>query len=99
MHRNQRLDFQSLDATATAIVDGERELQIGHRVLETPRDFLEWQANFYAAALLMPRVTFASEQKRQQHDMGITRSGFLYLSEQPSSATDHREIVRRHGKR
>lgn len=65
LHRNLRLDFQSLDATARAIVDGERELQIGHRVLESPGDFLEWQANSYAAALLMPRITFTPELKRQ----------------------------------
>jgi len=96
LHRNLRLDFQSLDATARAIVDGERDLQPGPRELITPRDFLEWQANSYAAALLMPRVTVRSALALQQLDMGITRRpGMVYLSDGTGSANDFREIVHR----
>jgi hypothetical protein len=98
LHRNLRLDFQSLDATNRAIFDGEGELGRGPRVLTTPRDFLEWQANSYAAALLMPRLTFGPELLRQQRDMGITRRPQrIYLNDHPHSAADLREMVRRLG--
>jgi Zn-dependent peptidase ImmA (M78 family) len=95
LHRKLRLAFESLDATAKAIVDGVTEFQMKRRVLETTRDFLEWQANSYAAALLMPRATYAYELKCQQEDMGITRSGSIHLDDQPSSQADYREIVDR----
>jgi Zn-dependent peptidase ImmA (M78 family) len=96
LHRKLRLDFQSLDATARAIIDTQAHIDSLPRRLETPRDFLEWQANAYAAGLLMPRATFARELKRQHIDMGITRSpGIVYLNDERSSDDDYREAVAR----
>jgi Zn-dependent peptidase ImmA (M78 family) len=96
LHRKLRLEFQSLDATARAILDGEDDLTGGPRQLQTPRDFLEWQANSYAAALLMPRVTFAGELRTSQTALGITRGiGVVWLTDGSGSRHDYDETVRR----
>jgi len=95
LHRKLRLQFQSLDATARAILDGANDFVPGRRGLVTSRDFLEWQANSYAAALLMPRATFVNELRKQQTEMGISRVGVVWLSNSPGSDCDYTEIVNR----
>jgi Zn-dependent peptidase ImmA (M78 family) len=45
---------------------------------------LEWQANYFAACLLLPRRALMAEVERQAKKLGITNRGFglLYLDEQ-----------------
>jgi Zn-dependent peptidase ImmA (M78 family) len=74
LHRNLPLDFQSLDASQKAIIDSEHDVAPEPRELKTPRDWLEWQANSYAAALLMPQPTVGDEIARVQAALGIARN-------------------------
>ena len=38
--------------------DSEKDLVTGKKLLLSPRDWMEWQANRFASAILMPRATF-----------------------------------------
>lgn len=55
-----------------AIQDTALDFDRGHKNLETPRDWIEWQANYFAGALLMPRLTIGLAVKQVQDKLGIT---------------------------
>ncbi len=54
------------------IQDTTLDFDRDHKSLETPRDWIEWQANYFAAALLMPRLTIGLAVKQIQDKLGIT---------------------------
>jgi Zn-dependent peptidase ImmA (M78 family) len=62
----------------------------------SPKDWLEKQANVFAASLVMPRKMFRSAVITQQKAMGITRNiGQVYLSSEGYSHRDYRALVAR----
>ena|ERR1039458_4394520 len=55
----------------------------------TPQDWLEWQANVFAASLIMPRATFQTALVETQKAFGITRNlGVGWLSDNEPSHRD-----------
>lgn len=68
-------------------------MRIQRRELKTTRDWLEWQANRYAAAVLMPRRTFAAGLGLTQETMGVWRPGHLYVDDQPENISAYRRIL------
>jgi Zn-dependent peptidase ImmA (M78 family) len=77
LHRHLKL---KKDFDPNEISDTERDLVTGKKRLKTPRDWIEWQANRFGAALLMPRTTFTTAIVHKQQDMGIKRNiGLIYL--------------------
>ena len=93
LHRKLTLDFESLDATAAAILDGRKDLRLGRRTLTTSRDWLEWQANYFAGSLLMPRSTLVPELKRQQTALEIRRPGRIYVDDQRDNKHAYKNVV------
>jgi Zn-dependent peptidase ImmA (M78 family) len=62
----------------------------------TQRDWLEFQANVFAASLVMPREVFITALKQVQCEIGISKNfGRIYLSSAPSSHRDYDEIIAR----
>jgi hypothetical protein len=45
--------------TTSSLNDTEHDFVTGKKILRTSRDWIEWQANRFASALLMPRATFS----------------------------------------
>ena len=95
LHRALSLDFTSLDASPSGILDGRYDLRMGRRRLESPRDWLEWQANSYAASLLMPRATFVGEVSRVQGNAEMRRAGQIYVDNQPDNIAAYNELFMR----
>ncbi|MFN8286915.1 MAG: ImmA/IrrE family metallo-endopeptidase [Chitinophagales bacterium] len=57
------------------------------------RYWLEWQANKFAAALLMPQKTFSQALIAIQKEIGLSKTGFIYLSKERYSQQDYRQTV------
>jgi Zn-dependent peptidase ImmA (M78 family) len=76
------------------IKDSTRDI-VTHRIeASNPRTLLEWQANRFAAAILMPKRTVPPALESVQRDRGITRHlGSIWLDRQPSSQKEYRIIV------
>jgi Zn-dependent peptidase ImmA (M78 family) len=58
-----------------------------------PRTRIEWQANRFASALLVPRQTLPSALDFVQREIGIARRGRVYLDHQPQNQRDYRKIL------
>ena len=93
LHRKLPIDFQSLDATSKMILDGRRDLRLGKRRLTPPRDWLEWQAKYYAACVLLPRATFVGAVERWQREGGIRNPGHIYLDDQEENVEAYRILA------
>lgn len=83
-------------ARGVEILDSTRDLVV-HRVeAATPRSLIEWQANRFAAAVLIPRATLREAVTGLQKEMGITRNlGLVWVDQQPQSRRDYRETAAR----
>lgn len=85
------LEEGSIDAD---ILDTSRDLVLDHVEGGGLRSLIEWQANKFAASLLMPRSTLPDAVANQQREMGITRNvGRLYLDRQSGNFSDCRKIL------
>lgn len=92
LHRNLKLP-EGYDADE--ISDTERDLITGKKILSTARDWLEWQANRFAASVLMPRATIGNAVIEKQKELGIKRNiGFIYLDNNTFNIKDYQDIVK-----
>lgn len=57
------------------------------------RFWLEWQANTFAAALLMPKATFSAVLCAVQKAMGISRTGYIYVTKERYSQRDYHQTL------
>lgn len=73
-----------ISASDYAITDSLKDIATGRKLLSSPRDWLEWQANRFATAFLMPRASLVRELARfQKEDLGLRRNiGSVYLDNQ-----------------
>ena len=91
-HRNLKIDKKDY----SEITDTEYDLVSGKKILSSTRDWLEWQANKFASALLMPRATFYNALCSIQNKVGITKNvGYVYVSKERYSLRDY-NLVRNH---
>lgn len=71
------------------IFDTTRDVATGRKILTTPRDWLEWQANRFARAILMPRATTLDALLSVQKSLGITHNqGRIFLDHNRYSKHD-----------
>ena len=62
----------------------------------SPQEWLEWQANVFAAALIMPRATFQRALAETQYSLGIRRNiGIVWMSDTKYSRRDYMLSVER----
>lgn len=75
------------------IADTEIDFVTGKKNLITPRDWLEWQANYFASAILMPRLSIMATVLQKQKEMDIKRNlGRIVLEPKEYSVRDYKEI-------
>ncbi|GAB4160008.1 MAG: ImmA/IrrE family metallo-endopeptidase [Winogradskyella sp.] len=73
--------------------DSEYSLFVQKNLLLNDRNWIEWQANCFAASLLMPKETVIARLIKTQSDMGISKQGRIYLDTQRVNKDDFRNIV------
>jgi len=81
----------------TSLSDKQEHFFLGgsSKELKSVRDWVEFQANYFAASLIMPTNVFKNALKKLQIDMGINRNvGKIFLDKQPSSKSDYDTIVK-----
>jgi hypothetical protein len=84
--------FNSRYPTSDSLEDDEKTLcRLDQK---SPKDWLEFQANVFAASLIMPREMFVLALATAQAAMGITKNiGRIYLSQAPCSLRDCENAV------
>lgn len=58
---------------------------------------MEWQANYFASSLLLPRESLLADFERLANQFDLRRKGscYLYLDEQPCNRDDYRRVTNR----
>jgi hypothetical protein len=76
------------------ISDIEVDFNTGKKSLKTVRDWLEWQANRFSSAILMPRATLRIALVDVQRSLDMHRGlGRIYLDENPYSFRDFQQTL------
>jgi Zn-dependent peptidase ImmA (M78 family) len=76
--------YEDMDISDTA-----KDLVTGKKIFRTPRDWLEWQANRFSSALLMPRATLKTALLQIQERLNIRRNqGLVIVESAPYSKRD-----------
>lgn len=92
LHRNLKIAKEDY----SEISDTEYDLTTGKKKLTSNRDWIEWQANKFASAFLLPRATFHSALVKIQKSMGITKNlGVIYVENTAYSVSDYNKIKKR----
>lgn len=73
--------------------DSEYNLFEQKNRLMNDKNWIEWQANCFAACLLMPKKTILAWLINIQLNKGIRNQGKIYLDHQHINKKDHREII------
>jgi len=91
LHRklNPKLIFR----VKSAVVDTATELRFARKPQRSELDWIEWQANQFAAALLLPRVIVGTTLGAVQHEFGIPRLGRIYLDDQTCNVRDYAAVL------
>ncbi len=72
-------------------IEGTR---ISKEPARTPREWIEWQANQFSAALIMPRSTIMQALVEAQLSIRISKNrGHIWLSDTPQSKQDYETLV------
>lgn len=87
------VDIKKTGYEEQEIVDTEIDLVTGKKNLRTPRDWLEWQANYFSSAILMPRLSITKAVIQKQQEMGIKRNlGHIILEAKKYSVSDYKRL-------
>jgi Zn-dependent peptidase ImmA (M78 family) len=74
--------------------DTIRDLVTGRRKLITEKQWIEWQANTFASAFLLPRATFEGTVAVIQEAIGVAKNlGVVYVEESPSSISEYMMLL------
>ena len=87
------IDIKKTGYEDQEIVDTEIDFVTGKKNLRTPRDWLEWQANYFSSAILMPRLSIMKAVLQKQQEMGIRRNlGRIILEAKEYSVADYKKL-------
>ena len=78
LHRNCLFE----DLEDEPLKDHDYEIE-GRRELKTDRDFMEWQANYFASCLLLPKIMLAGKVMKEKFKMGLRKHPVIYVDNQP----------------
>jgi len=91
LHRH--VDLKKTGYEEQEIVDTKINFVTGKKKLITPRDHLEWQANYFSSSILMPRLSVMSVVIQKQKELGIKRNlGRIILEAKRYSVRDYKKI-------
>ncbi|MGD0552874.1 MAG: ImmA/IrrE family metallo-endopeptidase [Sedimentisphaerales bacterium] len=87
------VDIKKTGYEEQELVDTEIDFVTGKKNLKTARDWIEWQANYFASAILIPRATVIQAVIEKQKEMDIKRNiGQIILEPKQYSVSDYKEI-------
>ena len=87
------IDIKKTGYEEQEIIDTKVDFITGKKILQTPRDWLEWQANYFSSAILMPRLSIMKAVIQKQEEMGIKRNlGRIILEAKGYSVADYKKI-------
>jgi hypothetical protein len=87
------VDMKKTGYEEQEIIDTKINFFTGKKNLQTPRDWLEWQANYFSSAILMPRLSIMKAVIQKQEEMGIKRNlGRIILEAKEYSVADYKKI-------
>lgn len=87
LHRNIKLIYEADDEKSSSDTLALKEK------CRTDSDWMEWQANRYAAALLLPKTMLEQKLVKVQYEMGISRVGHIIINQHPSSYAEYTQIL------
>jgi Zn-dependent peptidase ImmA (M78 family) len=90
LHRNLRIDQVSYDSFS----DPEYNFRTNKYELNNPKHWIEWQANCFASALVVPAVPLVVRLYIYQEELG-TRRGKLYVDDQYVNVQTYRELIKK----
>lgn len=94
LHR--RIDIKRTGYEEQELIDTKIDLVTGKKNLRTARDWIEWQANYFSSAILMPLASIIKAVVTKQVEMGIKRNiGRIFLEARKDTVRDYR-IIRQH---
>lgn len=89
LHSKVMLSQQSYDKMG----DSEFDIAMGRYVLINDKHWLEWQANQFAASLIMPHNKLLLKLIQWQISQGISKRGHVWLDEQPCNILDFKKMI------
>jgi Zn-dependent peptidase ImmA (M78 family) len=92
LHRD--LNPKLIPREAPGFVDTRAELRFIRSARWSELEWVEWQANQFASALLLPRAIVHTAVAAVQHQLKIRRPGSIYLDEQPWNLRDYISVLR-----
>jgi len=94
LHRKVRLGAVGVPPGELGIRDSSRDIVIQRVDVTRPRTMIEWQANRFAAAILIPRATVSMAIQQAHDEMGINRNvGTVVVDTQPYSRRDFQATI------
>jgi len=92
LHR--KIDPKLVSREKPQFVDTRTQLHFIRTANRSELEWIEWQANQFASAMLLPRPILLSALITLQTERGIRRLGSVYLDDQPWNLTDYATILR-----
>jgi Zn-dependent peptidase ImmA (M78 family) len=89
LHRELKINQQVYDK----FQDSEYNFVSNKYLLNNYKNWIEWQANEFASCLIMPNNSFYTRLIAIQKHLGISRTGHIYLDDQPINRRDFGEIT------
>lgn len=92
LHR--KVDKKLLVKRKYKILDTDKHLVLDHSEKNSPKDWLEYQANKFASCLLLPRSTTIQAVISKQKGLGVTRRlGTIFVDKQPVNINNFNSII------
>lgn len=74
--------------------DSEFNFKTGKHDFNNPKHWIEWQANYFAVSLVLPKEPFLAHLRRCQDNLSKSR-GKIFLDDQHQNIKDFNEIIKR----
>ncbi len=86
-------DIQVTQDYYDSFSDSEFDFRTNKYTLNNFKNWIEWQANYFAACLLMPELPLRYHLIKFQTRAGISKQGRIYLDRQPVNWRDYYAII------
>lgn len=90
LHQKLQIGQESYDQFA----DSEYNFRKNSHDLKNPKNWIEWQANYFASSLILPKPQFLARLWRVQDDLQIRRGKF-YLDDQYHNRRDFMNLTKK----
>ncbi len=88
LHQNLCLSQKLYDS----FEDSEYNFMTGKNDIKNPRQWIEWQANYFAVSLILPKAQVLAHLWKCQDNLGIKR-GELFIDDQFQNINDFNKII------